>query len=280
MTIRTLFNRKNIWRNVYLLLRHAPRRGEWFSNFFMRAVSVVVLIPFIIMWWQPFTLPFAVAILVLLMGVTVWWQWLGREHFFLWLAAGTTLILYWGSSFLFWIFLESVLYRLLWLIILLLFSWWYLSEWHKMRHKLFVGEQLLVIGPTLALNFLIVFCLGVSAESLLVFLDYPLWLLLLAFYLPIVISFIALAKINNWSPLVQWRYWLTAAILLSQIFILLMWWPTSFYVIGFVLATSYLAIVLVLRQESQGFLNIRSFGRELAIIILTLIVVLIFARWI
>ena len=64
-----------------------------------------------------------------------------------------------------------------------------------------------------------------------------------------------------------------------QVFLLVTWWPTSFYVVGFVLAATFALIALVLRQEAQGFVSRRSFSRELSLVIGALLLVILTARW-
>ncbi len=268
------------WQRVWRLLWRAPRRGQWFSRWFIKALAGLVLVPSLALWYEPFLLPYAAGVLVWLMGIAVWWQWLGTRHFGAWLAGATTLTLFWASSFVFWLFLENPSYRVLWLVLLALCSWWYLTEWHRLRQRLFVGEPLVASAPNLTLGFLIAFTLGVSAESFLVYLDASVFSLFLVFYLPLVASFIALAKLSGWSPLQAPVYPITAAVLLAQVFALVTWWPTSFYVAGFTLAVTYLVVALVVRQESQGFLNRRSFWRELGVLLGSLALVLLSARWV
>jgi len=64
-----------------------------------------------------------------------------------------------------------------------------------------------------------------------------------------------------------------------QMFVLVTWWPTSFYVVGFTLAALFALLALVLRQEAQGFVNRRFFSRELSLALAALFLVLLSARW-
>lgn len=267
------------WRKFSLVWR-APRRGEWFSRWLVASLSVAVLLPPIMLWFEPLLLPYAAGLLAFAVGIGIWWQWLGREHLAAWISGALTVSMFWASSFVFWLFLENPLYRVVWLLLLGLFSWWYLTEWRRSRQKLFIGEPLVPSAPTLALGFLTAFTLGVSAESFLVYLNVSLGWLWLLFYTPLVVSFVTLTQLSGWSLVKHAAYPLTAAVLLAQVFAVVTWWPTSFYVAGFTLALSYLVVALVVRQEAQGFINRRSFSRELGLLLGCLAVVLLLARWV
>ncbi len=258
----------------------APRRGEWFSRWLIRALALAVLLPLVATWYEPLLLPYAIGVLFFTIGLAVWWQWLGLEHVGAWLAGAATLALFWSSSFAFWLFLENPRYRVVWLLVLAVFSWWYLTEWQRLRQKLFIGEPLVASSPNLALGFLTTLSLGVSAEGFLVYLNTPLpWLWLLC-YGPLVVSFLGLCQLSGWSPFSRPLYPLTAAVVLAEVFAVVTWWPTSLYVTGFTLGATYLVVAVVVRQEAQGFVNRRSLGRELGVLLGSLVLVLLLARWV
>jgi hypothetical protein len=196
------------------------------------------------------------------------------------LAGAVSIALFWSSGFVYWLFLENPRYRVLWLLLLALFSWWYLTEWQRLRQKLFVGEPLVPSAPNLSLGFLTALALGASAEGFLVYLDTPLPWLWATFFVPLVLSFLALSQLSGWSPLSRPVYPLTAAVILAQIFAVVTWWPTSFYVAGFTLGVVYLVVAAVVRQEAQGFVNRRSLSRELGVLLGCLGLVLLLARWV
>lgn len=216
MAFRALVNRDNIWRRFWLLLRHSPRRGLWFSRVFVRAAAVAALAPPLLVWWSPPLLPYAVALLVLISGATLWWQWPGLSHWAVWAGAGATLVLYWASQLLGWLFLEGTFYRVIFLALLMVVTWWYLDEWHHVRQKLIVGEPVVSSAPTLVVGFLTAMALGTAAESFVVYLDVSLVWLLLGLYLPLVLSFMALAQACGWRPLRLWRQLVTAVVVLAE----------------------------------------------------------------
>jgi hypothetical protein len=198
---------------------------------------------------------------------------------FSWLSGSIVLLCYWVSTFLLWLFLEDFWYRVVILALTVFFTWWYLREWHRLRLTLFLGEAGAGSTPTLVLGFISYFALGSSAESFLVFLNTPLWQLILAFYLPMAALIICLVYNSGWSLVKDWSYWFSGLIIILQIFILVLWWPTSFYVVGFTMAAVFAALALVLRQEAQGFINRRFYSRELSLVLAALLLVLLTARW-
>lgn len=261
----------------WLHLRRASLGG---SRLLWRPViAAVIMIPLGLIWWNPFYIKYAAISVILLWLLVLWWQWPGWGRLASWLTAGLVLLFYWVGTFTMWLFLENDWYRLLLLLVTAFFTWWYLREWHRLRLTLFMGELGAGSTPTLILGFLTCFTLGSSAESFLVFLNTPVWLLTLLFFLPAGAQIVFFTYASGWSLIKRWLYWFTGFIVMLQVFLLATWWPTSFYVVGFTLAMAYALVALVLRQESQGFISKRSFSRELSLVIGALILVLLTARW-
>lgn len=260
-------------------LRYAPRRGEWFSRLFVRLVAVVSLVPFVMLWFEPKLLPYAAMSLLLFTAVSLWWAWAGSEYIRPWLASGILLAVYWGSSLTFWLFLENVIYRAVFLAVIVALAWWYLVDWHRVRQRLMVGEAWISATPALALGFVSAFWLATSAVSLVTYLNTSLGYLYLTCYLPLVATCWAVFQAQGWSWRTLWRYWLTAAVILAELFRLVTWWPTSFYVSGFTIAAVYLALMLGFRYDVSGGLDRRGLARELGLVLGALLIVIIFARW-
>lgn len=250
--------------------------GRWL---FRVSVAVAIILPLSLVWYNPFLLKYCISGVIALLIIVLWQQWSGWGRLVSWLTAGFVLACYWGSTFLMWLFLENSLYRLVLLALTAFFTGWYLREWQRLRLTLFLGEAGAGATPTLVLGFLSCFALGSAAESFLVFLNTPIWLLLLAFYLPAGMLVICFVYASGWSLIKKWFYWFTGLAVMLQVFLLATWWPTSFYVVGFVVAATYVLIALVLRQEAQGFISRRSFSRELSLVIGALLLVILTARW-
>lgn len=236
-------------------------------------------LPLGLTWYNPFWLRYAVGLFVLLFVITAWQQWAGWSRLGSWLTAAVVLAIFWGSMSLIWLFLESSWSRVLLLAVTVFFTWWYLREWHRLRLTLFLGEAGAGATPTLVVGFLSTFALSAAAESFLVFLNLPWWLLELCFYLPVVVLVICFAYASGWSLARRWHYWFTGILVLLQVFVLATWWPTSFYVVGFTMAAAFALVALVLRQEAQGFISRRSFSRELSLVLVAFVLVLFTARW-
>lgn len=266
-------NLKNSWSK---LLSARLGGARWLWRWLLALFSIV---PLVITWYNPFLLRYAVIGTIFLWLLVMWQQWSGWDKFVSWLVAGLVLLIYWASILLMWLFLENYWYRVAMIVLNAFFSWWYLREWQRLRLKFFLGEAGAGSTPTLVLSFISCFALGSSAESLLVYLNTPLWQLLLAFYVPMAALLICFVYSSGWSPLRKWAYWFSSLIILLQVFILATWWPTSFYVVGFTLAVTFVLAALIMRQESQGFISRRSFVRELSLVMAVLLLVLISARW-
>jgi len=242
-------------------------------------LTVLWLAPFFIIWWQPFLLSYTILVLGVMVALSAWRTWERGGALLPWLASLFMLALYWGSSFLFWLFLETTPVRLLLLSVCAIVGWWYLVDWRRYRRLGNETERGSDQLSTVAVGFISALALGSAAQGLIVFLDTTLLTLLWGCYLPLVLSFVALVYINGWSVRRAWAYYLTAAAVLLQVFILVTWWPTSIFAVGFVLAVTYAALGLTLRQEAQGFINRRSFSKELLLLAAALVLVLTTAPW-
>lgn len=265
------------WRRLAARLRLLAPTGS--RRLFRLSLGVASAVPLALTWYNSFWLRYAVALYILLLATVLWRQWAGLARLGSWFVGSVVLTGYWSSTFLMWLFFESTWSRSLLLILTTFFTWWYLREWHRLRQTLFLGEAGAGGTPTLVLGFLSCFAFGSAAESFLVFLDMSIWWLLVYFYLPIAALVLCLVYASGWSLVKRWPYWFTGCALLLQVFLLVTWWPTSFYVVGFSLAAAFALIALVVRQEAQGFISRRSFSRELSLVGAVLVLVLITARW-
>ncbi len=241
-------------------------------------IALAITVPLFLTWRNPFQITYAVGFMAVLWILVMWLQWTDWGKIGSWFSAGLVFLIFWGSSFLMWLFLEDYWYRWLTILVITFFTWWYMREWQRLRLTMFLGESGAGSGPTLLLGVISFFALGVSAQSFLVYLSIPFWVLLLAFYLPMVVLVISFVHASGCS-LKKWPIWFTAVMVILQIFIMVTWWPTSFYVIGFTLACAFAVCALIMRQEMQGFISRRSLSRELSLIIGSLILVLLTARW-
>jgi hypothetical protein len=280
MSFRTLGKEPRLPQSVVMFVRRlrAPWRGPARSTLRF-ALAILAIAPLAVVWYNPFSIFYAAAFLVLVWLVACYRQWAGWQHMGSFLAGALTLLIFWGSVFVVWLFLENDVYRVLLLAVLAMTSWWYLGEWQRVRVALFAGEAGAGAAPTLAVGFLASFCLTASAESFLVYLSTHVWVLLFTFFLPILVLLLTFVYTSGWSLVRHAPYWLTGSLVLVQVFLLGLWWPTSSYVIGFTMAVAFAAVALSLRQEAQGFINRRSFLRELAVLVVAWMVVLVGARW-
>lgn len=247
-------------------------------------MSVVIILgltflPFILVWWQPFIWLYALVSLIVINAIVWWWYRSGSHSLHSWLISGSTFTIWQLSFFCWWFFLEGIPWRVIFLTLLVVICFWYLWEWQRIAKKLMASEVGAGAGPTLVVSFMAILALVSSAQFLLILFDWPVWLLLLVFFVPQVWLYAAWLQSNGWSLLAKWRIWLFGIVILLEIFCLVLWWPSGPAVAGFVSALTYLAITATVRQETQGFVNVRTFRQEIILVLLLLVLVLLSARW-
>lgn len=279
MSFQTWLNRDQLLPRFKFAFRRFRRGSASTTRWWPAIVAVVAVAPYLAIWRNPQRIGLALIFMATLALAVAWLQWVGRERIGSWLASFGVLVISWGGWLFLWLFIEQSWYRVLCVVAIAWLSWWYLDEWRRRQQLIGLGADTLQGTPALVLGFIATFGLGVGAESLIVFLNTPLWKLAVAIYLPIVLCFAATMVLSGWSLIKQAQALLLAVVVLGQVFVLVTWWPTSVYVAGFVLSATYLALVLVLRQEVQGFISRRSFIRELAVLGGLTALVLASARW-
>ena len=243
------------------------------------SLALVGVVPLVVVWFQPFALAAALVLLFVVWAAAVAWNWVGVAGIREWGSSALLLGLSWFGTFAYWLFLENTFFRLAYLVVVGAVTWWYLDEWHLRRYGHDRREAGAGPTPTLAHGYLAAYAFGSAADSFLVYLDTSLWLLLLTCYLPTVVIYLLAVRAYGVVGAKRTSLTLLGAVVLFQVFVIATWWPTSFAVIGFTYATVFLALVLVARQEQQGYLNRRSFSRELAVLGTAQVFVLALARW-
>lgn len=261
--------------SVFRSFSPGPVTVWWISPF----ISALVLATFIVPWVNPFWIWYSIFALGAVACLVGWQYWLGKIRLGMWLAIFWVLIVFWYGMYLLWLILENSGYRLLFLVAISLFTWWYLLWWRNLKQKLFLDTPLGNLAPPVIISYISTFGLGASAYSLIVFLNTPWWVLGLAFCVPLLLLLGAVLQISHFEPFKRWRVFITSGVILTELFVLINWWPTSFYVAGFTLTSVMAMILLAWRQEGQGFVNTRQVRKELILLLLALVVVLLTARW-
>ncbi|MFA4819093.1 MAG: hypothetical protein WC621_04585 [Patescibacteria group bacterium] len=261
------------------LFRQLPARTQRTIKIFNVVWLALLLMPFILVWVQPFVWFYSSLALVVVNIIIWWWHWTGFNKLRSWLVGGITFMLWSWSLFSWWFFLEDVIIRLFFLVFVAVISFWYLWEWHQSAKKVLTT----VIGagpnPTLIVGLLTVMGLTASAQYLLILFGWQLWLLTLLFFLPQIWFYSAWLQSSGWSLVKHWRPGLFGVVLLWQVFVLVLWWPSGPALAGLISALVYLLVILSVRQEAQGFINYRLFRREIALIFLIGLLALFTARW-
>jgi len=271
---------ERVWYRIRLIIRGLVVRSTKPERWLLSAIAVLSVVPFIATWINPFLIWYAVSFLGLLMVIAAWRLWLGTGTLVRFIAAVLLLGFFWFSGLTFWLFLENPLYRLVFVFLMTSVSWWYLKWWLQWRLTLLLGSGAVSVTPSLIVGFLTSFFIVTAAESFLIFLGVSGFVLWFIFFAAWLLTIVSLGILQGWSPVWQWRYYVTLLVVAAQVFLLATWLPTSFYVIGFLCAVVLVVLLLGLRQENQGFINRRLLARDLIVITAALLLSLLTARWI
>ncbi|MFA4937107.1 MAG: hypothetical protein WC575_02355 [Patescibacteria group bacterium] len=236
-------------------------------------IGIASALPVIIVWRWPAVIMYAGVYLLLLAAAFLWFMWeprrLGRA---LW--PWMLLVIFWLSSLFFFLFLEQNYFRLMFIIIIAVVSWWYVYSWQTVEINR---------GPSLPLSlglaWIIFFLSTVNNVSWLVFLGFGWWLL---FFLYVIITTLVLLSVGwlaGWTLLHHWAYYAVAWVMIIQSYVVFSWWPTSFYLLGWLQATIFLVIFLFTRYDTGVVLTKRSLTHYLLWIGTLSIILIATSRW-
>ena len=269
--------RDRLSRRAWLSLRNIVLPGRAGDKRWV-ALALGSIMPLLLTWYDPRLLPSAVMLLTLMVAASWWSLWPGLHVWRSFLAWGVSFGVFLVSWLALWMFLENPWYRVVFMIVVGVTTWWYLNEWSRAKLTL-QGEYLGASTAALMLGFLSAFALGSTAESLLVYLALPIPMIFMYCYQPLILAFGACAHVSGWRLVHLWQYWLVGALALFQVMLVALWWPTSFYVVGYTLAAAFTVVILVLRHDAQGFFNRVSLWRELSTLGAISFIVFLGARW-
>ncbi len=277
MVFKKNFSSISSWGSRFF--KQLPTRSHSWADRLVGFFIFLGVIDLLIVWWQPIWLPLAALVWFILLLLLIWLFWFELDYLATWLSSSLVLWLFWSASFNIWLFFNYTWQRLFFLIIFIVLSWWYLSEWQRHAQKFFAAARSAGPIPALVITSVTVFMLGASAQSFVVYLDAPFWTLAAIFFTPLPFLFLALMYINGYPLFKHLPYLLASLFLLFQSFVLIMWLPFNSYTAGFVLTAFYMALALSLRQEVQGFINRRQYLQEIIILAVGLLLVLLTAAW-
>ncbi|MFH1866651.1 MAG: hypothetical protein ABIJ81_01040 [Patescibacteria group bacterium] len=249
----------------------------WFylAPYFLAAASAL---PFILGWRFPQFIPWAGWYLFLVAAIILWLWWEPRrlaQTLWPWFL----LLFFWLSSLVFFLFLNQDVLRGLMIVVVPLVTWWYITGWLANRSK----SLQLVRGPgtvvSAAMAWLIFFFSGVAAVSWLVFLNINFWLLFLIYFAVSLLTLLSVGWIAGWTIKNEWYFLLAAFVIQLEAFIVLSWWPISFYMIGWLEASVFLALFLLTRYDTSVVMTRRTLFNYLSLLIIISLILIGTSRW-
>lgn len=184
-----------------------------------------------------------------------------------------------GFGFIFLFFLEGLIYQQL-LILLLVFLWWVFLEnvflflYQPARYQPYTLENI-----TAYLNLITIFLLGSSFYSLILFLGIPSWLLFIFTFLVTFLLMMQMIWINK--SVVKGNLILIGALalLISELFWVTKFLPSSYLVNGIILAIGYYFLAGIVRHWILNSIDRQVVKRYLWISTSLLFIIAITARW-
>jgi len=184
-----------------------------------------------------------------------------------------------GSSFIFLFFVEGLLYKHLF-VLLIVFLWWIFIEniflfFHQpVRYQPYALENI-----SAYLNLVTVFFIGSSFHSFILFLGFSSSLLTLFIFIAIFFLVMQMIWINNLSARHNLFLIGILALLISELFWVTKFLPSGYLANGIILAIGYYFLTGIVRHWILKSLDRQVVKRYLWISGLSLLVIVITARW-
>ncbi len=128
-------------------------------------------------------------------------------------------------------------------------------------------------------NLLALFLFFSGVYSLIIFLDLPVALLAVLIFAVVVIFGFQAGWLYQLAPAHSWFYWLTLALMMTELFAAVSFLPTSFYVNGAILASAYYFLSGLICSRLLNRLERTIIKRYCLIALAALVIILGTARW-
>lgn len=129
------------------------------------------------------------------------------------------------------------------------------------------------------LNLLTVFLISSGAYSLIIFINFPFWPLILIYTLLVLLLTYQLCWVENILFPASWPYIAVASVVTLEIFLAVSFLPTSAYVSGLIVALIYYLITGLWRNLFLGVKEKKVIKRYLLISIIVFLIIMATAKW-
>lgn len=252
----------------------------WFINRFIPVACALVIFVLLESIIKSPRLIYALAPLALVLVFLTVWQLTGRKlkNGKLWRFLIAPLIFIAGSL-LFLSFLEGFYLRqflclisagLLGIFLEMAYLWFYSRPKYQPNALENISAHL---------NLLTVFLISSSASSLIIFINFPFWPLILIYTLLVLLLTYQLCWVDNIIFPASWPYIIVVTAATVEVFLAVSFLPTSAYVSGLIVALIYYLTTGLLRNLFLGVKEKKVIKRYLLISLAVFLVIIITAKW-
>lgn len=216
---------------------------------------------------------------LLILGLSIW-QLTERNLFRpkFWQFAITPVLLL-ASGLFFLSFLEGYLFRQFFIIILAVLIWAFLELTYLRFHLRLKYQVHALENISTYINLITVFLTVSSFFGLIIFLDFSFWILTTIFAVLIILLNYQIAYSSEAPLNSSWLYILAITLMMIEIFWSVNFLPTSIYVNGLVVTISYYLMSGLARNWLLGIQERKVVLRYLVISFISLIIILVTAKW-
>lgn len=190
-----------------------------------------------------------------------------------------TPLIFLAGSLLFLSFLEGFYWRQFFCLITAVLLGVFLEMIYLWFHRRPKYQPNALENISAHLNLLTVFLLASSAYSLIIFLAFPLWLLLILFALSVLILTYELCWVDNVIFPASWPYLVVITLITLEVFLAVSFLPNSVYISGLIVAVVYYLMTGLARNWFLGVKENKVIKRYLLISLIILLIVLLTAKW-
>lgn len=183
------------------------------------------------------------------------------------------------SSFLFFLFLENIILKHIFIIIVAILFGLFLENVFIFFYKSSDYQPYALENISDYINLVSVFLFSSSFFSLIIFLNFPVWTLMIALFILTLILGYQMMWVSKISFRESKLFILIIGLIIGEVFWSLKFLPTSFYVNGLILTIIYYVLANLSSFHLQKRLDLKTTRRYLIISSGVLILTLITAQW-